>query len=179
MLSRKRNRESDYSPINEALYNWYLLATSRNIYPAGPQFCEKVKQIAKELGILDFKASNGWLTRWKTRNNIKQVRVCGESGEVRGETVESWKERLPELLHGYSSKNIYNLDETGCFWRALPDSGFGIKGRQCHGGKKSKHRFTVALVANAEGDKEVPIVIWKSDKPRCFKGVNKACLHAS
>ena len=62
--------------------------------------------------------------------------------------MESWKERLLELLQGYSSNNIYNLDETGCFWRALPESGFGIKGVKCHGGKKSKHRITVVLIVN-------------------------------
>ena len=69
--------------------------------------------------------------------------------------VESWKECLPELLQGYSSNNIYNLDETGCFWWALPESGFGIKEVQCHGGKKSKHKFTVVLIVNADGEKEV------------------------
>ena len=41
VLSRKRCRESDFSEVNEALYSWYLLATSRNIYPIGPQLCEK------------------------------------------------------------------------------------------------------------------------------------------
>ena len=35
MLTRKRCRESDYSPVNEALYSWYLLATSRNTVGAG------------------------------------------------------------------------------------------------------------------------------------------------
>ncbi len=51
--------------------------------------------------------------------------------------------------------------------------GFGIRGTQCHGGK---HRFTVALIVNADGEKEAPIVIWKFEKPRCFKGVNVSCL---
>ena len=50
--------------------------------------------------------------------------------------VELWKALLLELLQGYSSNNIYNLDETGCFWRALPESSLEIKGVQCHGGKK-------------------------------------------
>ena len=36
-LSRKRCRESDFSEVNEVLYSWYLFATSRNIYPGGPQ----------------------------------------------------------------------------------------------------------------------------------------------
>ena len=159
VLSGKRCHESDFSEVNEALYRWYLLATSRNIYLGGPQLCEKAKQIADELDISHFKALNGWLARWKTCHNVKQRRVCGESGEVRGETVESWKECLPEFLQGYSSNNMYNLDETGCFWHALPESGFGNKGVQCHGGKKSKHRFTVVLIVNADGEKEVPIII--------------------
>ena len=85
---------------------------------------------------------------------------------------------MPELLQGYSSNNIYNLDETGCFWQALPESGFGIRGFHCHGGKKSKHRFTVVLIVNADGEKEVPIVIWKSEKPRCFKGINVSSLYS-
>ena len=29
---------------------------------------------------------------------------------------------------------------------------------------------------NASGDKEKPVVIWKSAKPRCFKGINKSHL---
>ena len=176
VLSRKRSRPSEFSAVNEALYSWYLLATSRNIYPGGPQLCEKAKQIAEQLGVHEFKGSNGWLSRWKTRYNVKRMRVCGESEEVSGETVDSWKERLPELLEGYSSKNIYNLDETGCFWRALPETGFGTKGTQCHGGKKAKQRFTVALVVNADGEKEMLVVVWKSEKPRCFKGIQMHTL---
>lgn len=174
--SRKRVRSCEFADINEALYEWYKLACSKNIYPCGPQLCEKAKQIAEHLGKPAFKGSNGWLDRWKKRYNIKYVKINGESGDVSGCTVESWKERLPELLQGFSSENILNLDETGCFWRALPEHGFGRKQSQCSGGKKSKQRVTVALIANAAGEKEKPIVVWKSQKPRCFKGVNTASL---
>lgn len=48
----------------------------------------------------------------------------GESGDVSGATVDLSKERLPDILQGYSAEDIWNLDETGCFWRALPDKGF-------------------------------------------------------
>ncbi len=51
----------------------------------------------------------------------------------------SWKERIPEIVGGYAPSDIWNLDETGCFWRALPEKGFGKKTQQCQGGKKSKH----------------------------------------
>ena len=64
---------------------------------------------------------------------IKQVRACGESDDFCRETIDSWKERLPELVKGYA---IWNMDETGVFWQALPYRGFGSKGRQCKGASK-------------------------------------------
>ena len=116
--------------------NGTCLLSQKNIYPCGPQLCEKAKEIAIRTGSPNFKASNGWLDRWKRRYNVKRMKISGESKEVRGETVDSWKERLPELLRGYSKKDIWNLDETACFWRALPEYGFAKRGSQCKGGKK-------------------------------------------
>ena len=34
---------------------------------------------------------------------MKKMKINGEAGNVRGEMVDSWKKRLPELLQGYSS----------------------------------------------------------------------------
>ena len=71
------------------------------------------------------------------------------------------------------------MDETGCFWSALPDKGFGMKRKQCKGGKKCKQRMTVALFVNAAGRKETPVVIWKLENPRCFKDIDKSKLPVS
>jgi len=61
--------------------------------------------------------------------------------------------------------------------KALPEVGLGQKARQCKGGKKSKQRVTVCFIVNAAGGKEsLPIVVWRSANPRCFKGVNKSKL---
>ena len=62
------------------------------------------------------------------------------------------------------------MDESGCFFKALPDKGLVEKGKEAKDGKKSKQRFTVAFFVNAAGEKiDEPVVIWKSKKPRCFK----------
>ena len=71
---------------------------------------------------------------------------------------------------------IFNLDETGCFWRALPESGFGERGKKHSGGKKSKKRITIAFLVSATGVKETPIVIWNSKSPRCFRGFDVRSL---
>lgn len=49
--------------------------------------------------------------------------------------------------------------------------------KACKSGKQSKQRITVTFIVNALGTSEAkPIVIWRSEKPRCFKHVNKSQL---
>ncbi len=141
----KRSRTCEFGEINELLYKWYSIATARNIYPSGPQLCEKARLIAEQLSFHNFKASNGWLNCWKKRCDVHRMTVCGESGDVSGETVDSWKERLPELVHGYSAENIWNLDETRCFWRALPEYGFGRRGLSVKEEKRQNNALLFAL----------------------------------
>ena len=83
---------------------------------------EEALQIALKLNVTGFTASNGRLEKWKTRHNVKQFTVAGEVGEVNDEKLESWVERLPKIVKGYELKDIWNTDETGLFWRALPDT---------------------------------------------------------
>ena len=173
---RNRNRASRFSEVNKMLYDWYLVAVRKNIYPDGPILCQKALKIAEQLQIVDFKASNGWLEKFKARYNLRKMVVSGESEEVSGATVDSWKECLPEILSGIDACNIWNMDETGCFWKALLTSGMAEKGKICSGGKMSKVRVTVAFFVSASGSKEMPVVIGKSEKPRCFKRVEKSNL---
>ncbi len=55
-------------------------------------------------------------------HNIRKMTISGEFGDVSGMTVDSWKERLPEIVLGYKAEDVWNLDESGVFWKA---KGFG------------------------------------------------------
>ena len=44
--------------------------------------------------------------------------------------LSSWIESLQELTEGYSLENIWSMDESGCFFKALPDAGLVQKGKQ-------------------------------------------------
>ena len=69
-------------------------------------------------------------------------------------------------------KDIYNVDESGLFYHLMPARTLAFKGDNCNGGKNSKDRLTVLLCANANGsDKMTPLIIGKSQKPRCFKNI--------
>ena len=63
-----------------------------------------------------------------------------------GERV-SVPEGLPTLPESYEPRDIYKVDETGLFYRALPDSILSIKGQDVAGGKV-KERITECLCAN-------------------------------
>ena len=87
---------------------------------------EEALQIVLKLNVTGFTAY-----KWKTRHNVKQFSVAGEDGEVNAETLESWAERLPEIVKGYELKDIWNADETGLFWRALPVKSLSVKKGRC------------------------------------------------
>ena len=170
----KRCRVSKFTEVNDTLYEWYIVARSKNIHPSGPQLATKAKEIAARLGKPEFEGSNGWLSKWKARYNVK--RESADPASTAPSTVASRKETLPEILGGYAKENIFNFNETGLLWRALPNAEFGQTMEQCKTGEKSQHRFTVAFLANAAGDKETPVVVWTTDQPKCFRGLDRSHL---
>ena len=83
-------------------------------------------------------------------------------------------ERLWELTKDYDPVDIWNMEETGYFFKALPEKGLAEKKSQALGDKKSKMRLAIAFLVSTVGDKVIePIVIWGSAKPRCFKNLIK------
>ena len=166
--SHKRSNNEKFEKINHLLWEWYIKARGANIPVDGPLLKEEARLIAEQLGETSFKGTDGWLAKWKKRHNIALLNIAGEEGDVSQETVESWSERVKELTRGFAPEDIWNEDETGTFWKALPTTSLAEKGKRCQGGKNAKQRITAAFFVNAAGAKESPILIGKSQKPRCF-----------
>ena len=103
-------------------------------------------KITGKLGVEGFAASNGWLESFKRTQNICTMSVTGEEGDVNSLTLESGKEKSRELIRGWKPENVWNIDETGCFWKSLPEVSLNKKGR-CSGGKQSKQRNTWAFLS--------------------------------
>ena len=173
--NKKRSHPGKYKVINDIFYEWYQKCCTSNFYPNGPLMKEEAMEIKNQLQNSDldgFVASDGWLEKWKATYAIKEKRIVGAGGDVPEETVSSWIERLQELREGYSLENIWNTNESGCFFKALPDAGLVQKRKQAKGGKKSKQRFPIAFFISGAGQKiDEPIFIWKSKFPRCFNGL--------
>lgn len=99
--------------------------------------------------------------------------ICGEGNDVDMNAVSDWKTKIIELTSGYETKNIANCDETALFYRVPPNRSLQFRGEKCKGGKFSKERLTVFLCVFGDGRFEQPLVIGKSENPRCFKSINK------
>lgn len=168
----KLGTEQYRQDVDFLTYEWFQRARGLNLPVSGPLIQEKARQFAASVGNDDFKASNGWLDRFKNRHNINMAVISGESGAVNEETVTEWKNKLPEIMKGYDPRDVFNMDESGLFYRALPDRTLRIRGEECKGGKRSKERLTASFCVNMAGEFEKTLVIGKCAKPRCFKRVN-------
>ena len=168
----KNLKGGSYDKLDQAMYKYFLNVRSHNIPVSGPMLKEKAMAYARQLQIADFKGSDGWLDRWKTRHGITFKTVAGEASSCTPEMTASWEQTtLPTILSSYNLADIYNADEFGLFYQALPERSLHLKSEKCVGGKHSKIRLTGMAAANAPGEKLPMFVIGKSAKPRCFSGV--------
>jgi hypothetical protein len=76
---------------------------------------------------------------------------------------------IPKIIEegNYSASNVFNFDETGLLYKALPNRTLAegkVKGK-----KLSKERMTLGLACNADGSEKLKmVVVHKSKRPRCF-----------
>jgi hypothetical protein len=163
---------SKYAELNDLLFKWFKQTRAKHIPLNGPILQEQALQFSKELELTDFRASNGWLDSWKHKCSIAHFKVCGESGDVNMDTVNDFQSRIDTIVRDYKPQDMFNCDETGLFFRALPDKTLAQKKSACKGGKIAKERLTVMFCCSASGEKLKPMVIGKAKKPRCFKNID-------
>ena len=124
-----RKRKND---IDEATCEWYQKARIKSTDSNDrTNVAKKAKRAREELEPIEITASNGWLDRFKKRFAIKNKVISGEAGGVREETVTSWQERFPDIFCSFSPENIFSMDETGQFFRTLPNRSLAEVSKKC------------------------------------------------
>ncbi|KRX72758.1 Tigger transposable element-derived protein 6 [Trichinella sp. T6] len=162
--TRKRIRSGNFAELEEVLLKWFKQVRTSNIPVDGTVVRSKAAELAHMMGINDFKASNGWINRFRERHGLVYRSVRGEAAGVNMYTVDTWKDRLQVLLNDYRPDDVFNADEMGLFYRILPDKTLTFKGENCSGGKLSKERLTVLLCCNESGTEMLkPLVIVPAD----------------
>eukprot|EP00102_Acyrthosiphon_pisum_P017775 XP_008189323.1 PREDICTED: tigger transposable element-derived protein 4-like [Acyrthosiphon pisum] len=169
----KKMRMTPYLDIDKCLLKWFTQCRDKNIPLNRTILLEKANEYAQQLGHTNFKASSGWLTNWKKRHNVVFRTVYGEKASVDTHCCSNGIKNLPDVLAGYSSNDIFNVDETGLFFKCLPDKTSMLKGKECSGGKYGKERITIMIGSNMSGTEKLKLfVIGKAKKPSVLKALN-------
>ena len=168
---RKRKRGGKAVDIEKGLFSWFTEARARDCPITTAILEDKATKLAHAMGHSSFKPTNGWLCRWKTRYGVAYKRAHGEKQDADGAAADTWSQTVvPQILEAYAPADVYNADETGIYFRALPDGTLALATEKLSGGKKAKERITALVTANMDGSDKRPLfIIGKSKQPRCFK----------
>jgi len=127
--TKMTNRPAKFMELETALNTWSQRMLSQNAILTDGLLQLQAKKFATLLDISedDFKASNGWLDRFKKRHNIRRFKIHGESESAPIEKLPEQRQELVELLSQYRPENVYNADETGLFFRMTPNQTLATK----------------------------------------------------
>ncbi|KAH9086319.1 hypothetical protein LEN26_020242 [Aphanomyces euteiches] len=163
----KRHQKGRFPAMEEELYK-LVLDTQAKTALTDFVLYTKANQLLAASGVTA-SVSLSWVSRFKTRHGIRSYRLHGEVGTVDVADLNKQRQELQTLIEQYEPQNVFNMDETGLFFRMLPSRALAtmpISG-------KDKSRISIGLCANMDGSEKMnPVVINKHLNPRCFKGCN-------
>jgi hypothetical protein len=168
---RVKQKHQAYPELERLLADWIyhqqdsLTINADVVKEKARQFWHKLPQYE---GITQPAFSEGWLTNFKARFAIRSFRRFGEAGSVDLTNMAADLAHIQAKVAQYAPADQYNCDETGLFWKLMPER--GLSTHRLPGQKKEKARITIHHACNATGSHKLPMwVIGKHKQPRCFR----------
>ena len=95
------------------------LNVAKQVFILIEQCCRRrhlqIKTELNDSNLGDFKTSNEWLQHFKKRSGSRQTRIVGETGDAPITSIKAWMGWLPQIIQGYSSDDIWNMNESELF----------------------------------------------------------------
>lgn len=178
--TKKRKREGKDPDVEDALAKWFAMVSRDNVQVNGPMLKAKAVDLAQQLGHMDFKATDGWLSRWKSRHNIKLKKITYTGTKLNYNTSidgllspEQWTLiKLPYLLNEFCSSDIYNVGETELYYKATPDGNLHFDNTLL-----ATDHVSMLCCSNISGcDKRKLCVVGRSPTSKSFHGLSNESL---
>lgn len=171
---RQTLRTAENVDVEQALYTWIVQQRAKNNMLSGDIIAEKARHFYREMiGNDNFQASSGWVWNFKKRFGIRVLSLTGEKVSSDDNAFELFKTKFQNEISekGFNREQVYNVDESGLYWKSLPRKTLVLAGeKEAPGRKISKERITFFPCANAAGTHKLRMaVIGKSKNPRPFK----------
>ncbi|GFW81500.1 tigger transposable element-derived protein 1 [Trichonephila clavipes] len=183
-ITSAKQRSAIHDKMERLLLVWINEQEMERDVTSMPIIQEKAREIFEKLKEqtpgssseeLEFKAITGRFTMFKRRSGIKHVLMHGESASADKEAVEKYCLKFQEFIEteGYRPQQIFNCDETGLFWKRMPNPTYITKDEESVlGSKPMKDHLTLLLGANASGDRKLkPLLVYHSENPRALKKI--------
>ncbi|XP_007468546.1 PREDICTED: tigger transposable element-derived protein 1-like [Lipotes vexillifer] len=179
-----RHRSAVMETMERLLRVWLEDQSQRNVPLSVTVIQEKAKSLFDDLQreqgessqTAKFSASKGWFVRFKERHCLPHFKMSS--------TAPGKEDVYPEILKSiiqegeYTPQQVFNVDETGLYWKRMPERTFiSVEEKAEPGFKSSKDRLMLLLGGNAAGDfKLKPLLVYHSENPKALEGYSKPNL---
>ncbi|XP_024591404.1 CENPB DNA-binding domain-containing protein 1 [Neophocaena asiaeorientalis asiaeorientalis] len=179
-----RHRSAVMETMERLLRVWLEDQSQRNVPLSVTVIQEKAKSLFDDLQreqgersqTAKFSASKGWFVRFKERHCLPHFKMSS--------AAPGKEDVYPEILKSiiqegeYTPQQVFNVDETGLYWKRMPERTFiSVEEKAEPGFKSSKDRLMLLLGGNAAGDfKLKPLLVYHSENPKALEGYSKPNL---
>ena len=171
----RRQRQGANPFIKKALANWVHAQYSRRVCVNGLMIKQQGTRILQEVNQkipsgqeLQMGFSNGWLSRFQKRWNLRSRKMHREGGDAVMDGIDEAVQRIKAKMQQFNLQDIWNADATGLFFCMPPDR--TISSQPMLGRKKEKKRMTLLVCTNSDGSQKMPLmIIGNAHRPRAFK----------
>lgn len=155
--------------LDNGVFEWFVDQRVEGRAVANDQLRSKGRELASQLRVTDFKASDGWLRRWKKRFSVGIRRGTNDSQKL----PSDYRDRISAFLdsvrslrhrHSYTMFNLANMDQTMVRFDSVTNTTnamIGEKTVRVTNTGAAKKGCTVALCGTASGYKFPAYIIFK------------------
>ncbi|XP_033322035.1 jerky protein homolog-like [Megalopta genalis] len=168
---RRTLRRPENEELDNRLYTWFIERKTLGEPITDVRMVERAAEVNKEIGgPSSFKASRGWLWRFKNRHGI---RLFGQNIDANVAAAQQFIETFARQLEeeDIDKENVYNMNATSLSWKTLSKKIFAHSGeKRIEEKNMNKDRVTIGLCTNVTGShKLAPLFINRFENPRVLK----------
>ena len=150
ILSDRHHPLIDKMEVN--LASWIAEQNSKGYWITDAMASEKarilIKRYKKQTSLdFPFVASDGWLRNFKRRFDLVSMNFAGEGVLIPQHVIDDFVTELKTIIdsESYSPEMIFNVDETGLFWKKAPKRTLAKRSdrKNLRGAKIGKKRITL------------------------------------
>ena len=138
---------------------------------------KRLSEARDDGAVQEFTASSGWMWRFCQRHTIRQLSLQGDKLSADKPAADQFIPEFQAFVRdgGYSLDQVFNCDETGLYYKLLPQKSLAAHFEKSADGRKTQNeRITINACSNGTGKVKLPLLfIGKSKNPRCFKNINR------